>query len=493
MQNKLLLLWLLCVACVPVQAQGHRPYERGDFTFKTTKIKDANGEYAQVKVGAYVGNDLIRERTYEMVPTSSESVAEHLGRVSEEDINFDGYPDVDIYLGYMGGFANNIYHEGWLWDQTSHSFVDAEGYGGIGDPVCDSEKKYICTILSNGPNHRVTTYYRWQGHRLQEYLTNTWAIDSDDYEDFSGLLNAPCYRFDAKLDGRIPVNVVFQKNEAGILAGYIYYPRAKRPAPILIRGSVSQHDGTDHFQLTEYMPDGHVTGEISLRVKLDEYYYGRTVEGEWTNPETKTPMTMQGLRFSREMPKWFTKSVLPSEPKLLKLEEMPKTAVRHPYAFFQHAVYINVDRPSANEGEVEAICSVWLADEKAGTVIKVCVTNPMAELQWSRMPGRDADGVDVPITQIAAAEKAYIAPGDVSKVIVEGCPDNRNIWTYIIDPYAQTAIQLPSTEGVVNLDWEKKEIIAASYGYDDDGRYSVKKAYSLEGKFLRRVGEKERE
>ena len=30
-------------------------------------------------------------------------------------------------------------------------------------------------------------------------------------------------------------------------------------------------------------------------------------------------------------------------------------------------------------------------------------------------------------------------------------------------------------------------------GYDDDGRYSVNKAYSLEGKFLREIGGKERE
>jgi hypothetical protein len=189
----------------------------------------------------------------------------------------------------------------------------------------------------------------------------------------------------------------------------------------------------------------------------------------------------------------FTGSKDKVEVDLLDIDEMPKTAVRQPDAYFQHAVYINVDRPSANEGEIETICSVWLADEKAGMVLKVCVTNPMAELQWERMQGRDADAVDVPITQIAAADKAYVAPGDVSKVIVEGCPDSRNIWTYIIDPYSQTALQLPSTEGVVSLDWEHKEIIAASYGYDDDGRYSVKKAYSLEGKFLRRVGDKERE
>ena len=156
-------------------------------------------------------------------------------------------------------------------------------------------------------------------------------------------------------------------------------------------------------------------------------------------------------------------------------------------------VYINVDKPASGEGEMDDVRSVWLANERSGTVIKVCVTNPMAEPQWSKMSGKVADGVSVPLTQIAAAEKGMIAPGDVSKVIVEGCPDGRNTWTYIIDSYHGTAIQLPSTEGVVSLDWEKKEIIAASYGYDDDGRYSVNKAYSLDGKFLRRVGEKERE
>ena len=182
-----------------------------------------------------------------------------------------------------------------------------------------------------------------------------------------------------------------------------------------------------------------------------------------------------------------------AQEKQLGISEMPKTAVRQENAHFQYAVYVNVDKPASGEGEMDAVRSVWLADERTGTIIKVCVTNPMAEVQWSKMSSKEADGVSVALTQIAAADKAMIAPGDVSKVIVEGCPDGRNIWTYIIDPYQGTAIQLPSTEGVVSLDWEKKEIIAASYGYDDDGRYTVNNAYSLAGKFLRMVGGKERE
>ena len=178
---------------------------------------------------------------------------------------------------------------------------------------------------------------------------------------------------------------------------------------------------------------------------------------------------------------------------LLDISELPKTAVRQQGSHFQYAVYIDVVKPASGEGEMDNVKSVWLADERSGTVVKVCETNPMAETQWEKMKGQDADAVSVPLTQIAAADKAMIAPGDEGKVIVEGCPDGRNIWTYIIDSYKGTAKQLPSSEGVVSLDWKNKEIVAASYGYDTDGRYSVKKAYSLDGKFLRMVGEKERE
>ena len=184
----------------------------------------------------------------------------------------------------------------------------------------------------------------------------------------------------------------------------------------------------------------------------------------------------------------FTGSKDSVEVDLLDIEEMPKTAVRQQNAHFQYAVYINVDKPASGENEMDDVKSVWLANERSGTVIKVCVTNPMAEAQWSKMSGKTADGISVALTQIAAADKAMIAPGDVSKVLVEGCPDGRNVWTYIIDPNHGTAIQLPSNEGVVSLDQENKEIVAATYGYDDDGRYSVNKAYSLDGKFLRRVG-----
>ena len=174
-----------------------------------------------------------------------------------------------------------------------------------------------------------------------------------------------------------------------------------------------------------------------------------------------------------------------------KLEN--KTAASQPDTPSQYEVQIKEEKPASAEGEMDAVKSVWLTNKRTGKVFRVCVTNPMAEAQWGNMNGDQSDAIDVPLTQIAAADKAIIVPGDNVKIIVEGCPDARNIWSYIIDPYTGTAKQLPSSEGVISLDSDKKEIIAASYGYDSDGRYSVKKAYSLEGKFLRIVGDKERE
>ena len=180
------------------------------------------------------------------------------------------------------------------------------------------------------------------------------------------------------------------------------------------------------------------------------------------------------------------------EPELLDIDQIPETAERQD-SYFQYAVYVNIEQ-EPSEYDLEGIYSVWWADERTGTAIKVLTTNPTADGNWDKMSKENHDAVEVPMHLIATASKAYLAPGDVSKIIVEGCPDARNIWTYIIDTRANTAKQLPSTEGVQELNWDNKEIIVASYGYyPEGGRYTYSEAYSLDGKFLRQTSEPEAE
>ena len=298
--RKISALVVFCL-CFFVSAKAQNKYERKDYTFKVTKETNSSGEVDKVSLFAYVGKQLVKKYTFEVLSPVPKDLAEIIGSISENDINFDGYPDIDIYLGNIGGGANNTQHEAMLWNQKKHCFEVPEGYSGIGEPQFDGEKKIIFTTLSAGPDARVTTYYRWQGSTLCEYLSDTWKIDDDKVVDFSGMLNLPLQRLDAKLNGRIPVIIAFQKDAEGIVAGYIYYPRAKNPAPIMIKGVFDR----GIYDLSERQPDGSTTGYICL--KCDE---NMNWSGSWANPTTHKELKLTDIYFSHEVPKWFTKSLL---------------------------------------------------------------------------------------------------------------------------------------------------------------------------------------
>lgn len=311
--KKLFLFLTVALMWTAVQAQK---YERKDFTFKATKVKNADGEISEVTFGTYAKGKLVKEYTFELSVPLSEDMTEMIGTYSEDDLNFDGYPDVDIYMGYYGGFANNTQHEALLWDQKQHCFVCPEGYAGIGEPVLDAKQKCITTTLSDGPENRVTSYYRWQGHKLQLYLEHVWPIEGSDkdYVNYNDMLNLPLQRYNAKLDGRISVIIAFQRNADNTVAGYIYYPKAKSPAPIMIVGSGTRQNGVDYYEFNEYQPDGKVSGRITLQHQLVDGW-NHKVEGTWTNPKTGKEMKITDAYYSQECPKWFTKSLLvPEDP-----------------------------------------------------------------------------------------------------------------------------------------------------------------------------------
>ena len=169
----------------------------------------------------------------------------------------------------------------------------------------------------------------------------------------------------------------------------------------------------------------------------------------------------------------------------VSISNMPKGAVQSD-ELEGKSVYIQT---TGVDGDVQI---VWLANSRTGKLTKVCQTNPQTAVQWERMNQPMSNGVSVKLSQIAKAEKAYIAPGDGSKVIVEGCPDARNVWTYVIDTKRHSAIQLPSTEGVADINHDTGLLTLGFYGYDDEGRYSYQKVFTVDGKFVRQLPGKSR-
>ena len=143
-------------------------------------------------------------------------------------------------------------------------------------------------------------------------------------------------------------------------------------------------------------------------------------------------------------------------------------------------LYVNVDGVGSENGQ----WSVWLRDKNTGIVTYLFATENTAEPRWSEM--QDGNGIKVPIDQIAAGNcsNSLFIPWDADKIFVEGCPDERNVWSYIIDINAKEAIQLPTNEGLIAIDPGKLEIHMSHYLYHPDGgRYSVERVYTLDGKF----------
>jgi hypothetical protein len=80
----------------------------------------------------------------------------------------------------------------------------------------------------------------------------------------------------------------------------------------MLLGNVYHKDDGDYYYLSEYQSDGIVTGEVMLKHQVVDGWDNK-IEGTWTNPQTLKEMKLTDISFSREMPTWFTKSLLAPE------------------------------------------------------------------------------------------------------------------------------------------------------------------------------------
>ncbi len=192
--------------------------------------------------------------------------------------------------------------------------------------------------------------------------------------------------FVGTMNGKIPVEVAWQSNLDGRMAGYIYYPNASKPAPILIvghYGRVNPKERNSEFlnrvDFTEYQKDGSITGRFTLVFTEVEGDY-EFVRGEWTNPTTgkKLPLKMES-RF--ELPSWFVMT-----PNALTLPD------RSAYTF--HHSFTKDDNGWLQQIKVE----VWANDKPAEWVIENDLLGAFdayqeANLQWVTEDDINFDGI----------------------------------------------------------------------------------------------------
>ena len=106
--KKISFLVVLCLCLITgAKAQNTKQYERKDFSFKITKEKDAEGYVNIVKFSSYVGSQLIDNYSFKVPSPLPEDPSDAIGAVSEEDINFDGFP-ILISISAIGGLEVRI-------------------------------------------------------------------------------------------------------------------------------------------------------------------------------------------------------------------------------------------------------------------------------------------------------------------------------------------------------------------------------------------------
>ena len=86
------------------------------------------------------------------------------------------------------------------------------------------------------------------------------------------------HAWNGTINGTIPVHVTLECRAAdGLIAGEITYVKSKTPVPILLIGHFYEDDPWT-FHLTEYLPDGSISGAFSVDIIRDG-----TAQGTWNN------------------------------------------------------------------------------------------------------------------------------------------------------------------------------------------------------------------
>lgn len=170
----------------------------------------------------------------------------------------------------------------------------------------------------------------------------------------------------------------------------------------------------------------------------------------------------------------------------LKPVELPATAVLQDEQL-GYKVWINEDKKP--EGENYGVYTVYYSQPESEKVYRLLTTNPdLSVVNYEYWPTNNFAYTD--IDKVVAADNAKIVPLEFNQVgvILSGCPDARNEFSYLIricwnfDP--DTADWLPANSGFCGLD-DDNNFKLMSYQYDDNGRYNVMRYFTRLGQFVR--------
>lgn len=168
------------VATDSTEVAASEPSARDGYTFETSFRKDENGQCDALILTSKKG-----EKTQEFVcefnwPKDKDLLGES-GTIEEEDINFDGIPDVVVCLGDFGVGDSYFFYDALVWNNNDNCFEQVEEYSGIANPVIDTEKKMIVSEYTNLEGSTYREEYAWKDGKLT--MIDSSSESSDDAKE----------------------------------------------------------------------------------------------------------------------------------------------------------------------------------------------------------------------------------------------------------------------------------------------------------------------
>ena len=153
------------------------------------------------------------------------------------------------------------------------------------------------------------------------------------------------------------------------------------------------------------------------------------------------------------------------------------------------AVFLNDDKVSSDKDVY--ITSVYVFDLMSRKFSKLFTTTDPDEYGWYKPAG--AESMKCTVNDIHSVYEARLFPYSSDKVVVSGCFDMRNVFSYIVDVNDKSVVLLPTNSGVLGFTMEEGFVVMRSYEYntavDEDGeilggRHTVLSVFDENGEFF---------
>ena len=154
------------------------------------------------------------------------------------------------------------------------------------------------------------------------------------------------------------------------------------------------------------------------------------------------------------------------------------------------SVYLNDDK-KAEYDEDAYTTSLYIYDHKTKDLTKLLTTTEPEGYSWIKETGKDA--VRCSLADIHAIYEARLFPYD-RKLLVCGCFDMRNVFSFIIDIETKDVLCLPTNGGLLGFTSEEGFAVMQSYEYntgvDEEGeflcgRHTLISVFDENGRFVR--------